>query len=231
MKLLIVSINILLVINTAISQVWGDTIFVGLKSGIDIFHSPDEYAKLNFHLGFNEKMIVRDIAQLDTINFRIANWVYVETSESKSGWIFSGYTNHNPLPTTEFSSLRSIANHLLKGTPNYSFKDTINSDNEMDIKYIYGSGNEDHFYFSESVWENGRTEIDLYGWKLYEMLNLIALATWDGTNVEFEELIRNANPNNLTHFEWINSFDDPEERMMIEKRYPKGVRIVIDGLY
>lgn len=231
MKILILGINILLVINATISQTWGDTLFVGLKSGIELFHSPNEYARSNYHLSFNEKVIVRDLGQLDTINYRIANWIYVETPESKSGWIFSGFANHKPLPTEEFSSLRSIANHLSEGAPSYTFRDTIKSANEMDIKYIYGGGNENYFLISESVWENGRTEIDLYRWELHEIINLIGLATWNEKNVEYDELIRTANPNNLNHFEWVNGFDDPEERMMIEKRYPQGVRIVIDGLY
>ena len=75
------------------------------------------------------------------------------------------------------------------------------------------------------------SELNLYEWNLNEIINLIALSSWNGKNVEFDLLKESVNPSNLYRFEWLNGFDDPEQKMVLEKRYPRGVRFIMDGLY
>ena len=231
MRKLLALILYITVINEVISQNWGDTVFIALRGGLNLLGAPIENSDIFDTLHFNDIVVIRDQAQLDTINLRIANWINVETLNNKSGWIFGGYVNHAILPTKEFSSLRAIAYTLLSGRPNFSFKDTVDSSEEQNITTIFGKGNEHYFLMTETVWENNRSELNLYDWNLNEIINLIALSSWNGRNVEFELLKDCINPKNLYRFEWMNGFDDPEEKMVLEKRYPRGVRLIMDGLY
>ena len=231
MRKLLTVIFFISVIIEAISQSWGDTVYIGLRGGLNLLEEPFENSYIIDSLHFNDKVVIRDQAQLDTINLRVANWINVVTLNNKSVWVFGGYVNHEVLPTKEYSSLRAIANDLLSGQPNFLFKDTVASSEEQNIKTIYGEGNEFYFLIIESVWENGISELNLYEWNLNEIINLIALSSWNGKNVEFDLLKESVNPSNLYRFEWLNGFDDPEQKMVLEKRYPRGVRFIMDGLY
>ena len=231
MRKLLTVIFFISVIIEAISQSWGDTVYIGLRGGLNLLEEPFENSYIIDSLHFNDKVVIRDQAQLDTINLRVANWINVVTLNNKSGWVFGGYVNHEVLPTKEYSSLRAIANDLLSGQPNFLFKDTVASSEEQNIKTIYGEGNEFYFLIIESVWENGISELNLYEWNLNEIINLIALSSWNGKNVEFDLLKESVHPSNLYRFEWLNGFDDPEQKMVLEKRYPRGVRFIMDGLY
>jgi hypothetical protein len=236
MRLFFVSISFLLVINTSISQTWGDTLYVGLKSGIDLFRSPNESAQVYYHLGFNEKMVERDLAQLDTIDLRIANWIYVETVDNKAGWIFSGYTNHHPLPTKQFSSFRIFIRDWVSSLPeSYHTEYYDKGETEMEFLRIVTSGSKVFHQVDIGGWEYGHTEIELYDWDLHEILNIIALSLWDTgprnqvnyENVEFAMLRDSAKNGEYDKFQWLNGFDDPAEFMVLEARHPKGIRITM----
>ena len=236
MQLFFVSISFLLAINTSISQRWGDTLYVGLKSGIDLFRSANDSAQVYYHLSFNEKMVARDKAQLDTIDLRIANWIYVETLDNKAGWTFCGYTNHYPLPSEQFSSLRIFIRDLVSSFPkSYHTEYYENGQTEMDFIRTVTSGSNEFHRVDISGWEWGHEEIELYNWEMHEVLNVVALSLWNTApgyqvnyeNVEFAMLRDSAKNGAYDKFQWLNGFDDPAEFMVLEARYPMGIRITM----
>lgn len=181
-------------------------------------------------------MVVIDKAQLDTIDLRVANWISVETLDKKTGWIFSGYSNHHPLPTKQFSSLRIFIRDLVSSLPeSYHTEYYDKGESELEFLRFVSSGSKVFHQVRIEGWEYGHTEIELYDWDLHEILNIIALSLWDigprnqvnYENVEFAQFRDSTINGEYDKFQWLNEYDDPAENMVLEARYPTGIRITM----
>lgn len=212
-------------------QKYGDTLFVALKKGITLYDKPAETGKPIHEIQFNDQLIVIDREKLDTIELRVANWLEVKTINGVTGWAFGGYLNKQSLPIPTYYSLRWFLPKMSElNTVNFKTEYIKKGESEMEDIRTYISGNDSSLTISKSIWENGISEIQLFDWELYEMLNIIALSEWEGENVEFNLLKESASTLNLDRFQWVVNFDDPEATMVLEKRYPKGIRIIINSL-
>ena len=232
MKFLFITIFLITFSTVSLSQEYGDTLFVAIKKGVTLHTKPFETSSRINQVQFNNQLVVLEKDKLDTIELRVANWLEVKTLNGKTGWAFGGYLNKQSLPSASFYSLRYFMPKLhelitIKFETEYLKK----GESEMDDIRTHIAGNDNSLTITKSIWENGTTEIQLYNWELHEILNIVALSEWEGQNVEFELLKESASPLSFDRFQWIINFDDPEATMVIEKRYPRGTRIIIDSLY
>jgi len=201
--------------------------YVSAKNGLNLRDSPDLTGNIIGSVQFNEKLYVKDELQLDTIEFRVAHWVRVITdSANVSGYVFGGYLNHEKLPEKEFSSLRILLWEMIEDLEiEYEVEQLENTNAKFD-KNLNIQGSRKHLLIHKYGHEWGIIELNLYEWELYEVINLIELATWFGEDKEYQEFVKSVNPARLDEFKWINAFDDPEGEMILENRHPKGVRIL-----
>jgi hypothetical protein len=200
-------------------------LYVAARNGLLVRSTPNDSGKIVGQLEFNEEIEITGLSNIDTINYRIATWCRL-LYEGKVGYVFGGYLNKYPLPEEEFSSLRVYMSSLLKLNEaefDYEYK---NGGEKFDERNVYVEGSDKHLFINEFGFEWGVMELNLYDWEVYEVINLIELSKWDNENIEYQIFENSIKSNNLDKFEWINSFDDPEGIMVLEKRFPSGVRII-----
>jgi hypothetical protein len=204
------------------------TKYVAAKSGLIIRDKPSADGEIIDVLDFNEKVGIESNLHLDTIQYRVANWHRIRVDSSNvSGYVFGGYLNRKPLPDFEYSSLRIFMNHLIES---YEVEYEIKREGEESLKFqnrsIRIQGSVNHLLVHDYGYEWKNVELNLFDWSLYEIINIIEIATWFDEKKEYEIFEESIKDNNLEEFMWINAFDDPEGVMVLESRYPIGVRII-----
>jgi hypothetical protein len=201
--------------------------YVASKNGLTIRKEPFISSRSVGVLKYNDLVEIIDTRNLDTIENRVANWMRIRFNKEDEGFVFGGYLNKKPLPDFEYSSLRIYMNYLIESYDvEYEIERQGNESLKFQNRNIRIQGSVNHLLIHEYGYEWKNIELNLFDWELHEIINLIELATWFDENIEYEVFKQSITGDNFEKFKWINAFDDPEGTMVLEKRYPSGVRII-----
>ncbi|MEZ4987053.1 MAG: SH3 domain-containing protein [Saprospiraceae bacterium] len=203
----------------------GDSLHVAARNGLLVRTSPKKGSAIIGKLKYNELVKIIEVDNFDTIDYRVAPWFKV-AKDTILGYVFGGYLNKYPLPENEISSLRSYLHEIVE-LYDVEFENVYQNDGKkFDVRNVVIQGSKNHLLINEFGYEWGVFELNLYDWGLHEVINIIELTVWFEENVEYRIFEKSIDINNLDRFRWINGFDDPEGVMVLEKRYPKGIRII-----
>lgn len=222
---LYLAIFILLSSSEVFCQSIGDTLFVAARSSINLREKPDENSKVLSNLNKNIAVKVCAIYQLDTIDYRISNWIKVETEDDRMGFVYGGYLNRKLLPNKKFSSITQLLNYII----NYADLNTVHEFNSIPYGHkevynfkIYQS--EEFTIITSFGYEWEVSDFYLESYNLNEILNLINNFEWEGGNPEYEQLLKSAN-NNLKRFQYVIAHDDPEREITLEEGNNNNLRV------
>lgn len=220
-------ITIILLLSSfeAYSQSIDDTLFVAAKSSVNMREHPDKNSKVLSTLNKNVAVKVCGIYQLDTIDYRIANWIKVQTEDDEIGFIYGGYLNRKPIPQKKFSSITQLLNFIV----DYDELNTVYEFNSIPYghKEVYNFRiyqNEEFTIVASFGYEWDQTDIYLENYSLNEILNLINNFEWKDGNPEYEQLLKSVN-SNLKRFQYVIGHDDPEREIILEEGRDKKLRI------
>jgi hypothetical protein len=231
MKKTLIKISILIFGLPAIVNCQQDSIygFVASKNGLVLRESSSIESKQIGVCEFASKVKVLSVHQLDTIEFREANWLEIINSDLKRGFVFGGFINSEELPENEelsgFYSISEILSFLSKKyEPQIVSQYKRNVGQKSQLVVLYSNSTKMSIY-DKSGWEWGETEFILKGWKIHELANLISLCSWFGINHEYQNFKNGKNEFEYS-FQYNTAHSDPEIEIYLEQG-ENGVRIVV----
>jgi hypothetical protein len=210
-----------------------DIKYVASRNGLVIRDEPSMAGQRIGGLSFNEAVVVKGVYRLDTINYRVAHWVLIEGRENdQRGYVFGGYLNRERIKEDFYYSLQSYLRILEKDLEVvFSMSDsTLVTTDVTDWHRIHVRKGDDFMHIDESYYEWGSEEWVLYNWQLHEVINIIECAQdYDPMYNEYDLLQRSVLPSDLERFEWRNGYEGIDLLVILEKRYPNGIRIFLEG--